>query len=225
MPLMKTLPASSSRASRSASARSRVQAAAPRPNGVALASAIASSMPATRNSGATGPNTSSRAAGAVGRHVGEHRRRVEVARARRAAARPSSRRAPAATERVDLVGDAVADRRAAPAARPRCRARVGSPTRSARHRRREVARERVVDRVGDDEALGGDARLAVVDDARLHRRRDRARQVGARQHDERVAAAQLEHALLDVLAGGRRDRRARRPRCRSPSRRRRDRRR
>ena len=63
---MKTLPASSSRASRSASGRSRVKAAAPSPNGVAFASAIASSMPATRNSAATGPKTSSHAAGAVG---------------------------------------------------------------------------------------------------------------------------------------------------------------
>ena len=59
MPFTKTEPASISTAARSICAASLDQKAAPRPNVGWLASAIASSKPATRNSVATGPNSSS----------------------------------------------------------------------------------------------------------------------------------------------------------------------
>ena len=59
IPLIKTEPASSSSVNRRISLSSFVQAAEPRPNVVAFASSIASSIFATRNSDATGPKSSS----------------------------------------------------------------------------------------------------------------------------------------------------------------------
>src|SRR6187399_3359786 len=56
-----------------------------------------------------------------------------------------------------------------------------------------------LDGVDDDEPLGGDARLAAVHDPRLDRRLDRPLDVGAGEHQERVAASQLQDHLLDVL--------------------------
>ena len=63
----------------------------------------------------------------------------------------------------------------------------------------EAALELVGDRLVHDEALGRDARLAVVDRARLDRGPHRGVEVGARHHDERVAAAELEHVFLITL--------------------------
>ena len=63
-----------------------------------------------------------------------------------------------------------------------------------------AALEFVGDWRSDDETLGGDARLAIVDRARLDGRLHCSVEVGARQHDERVAAAQLQHCLLDARA-------------------------
>ena len=62
MPLMKTLPASSSSVRRSISFASLVKAAAPRPNCVSFALAMASSRSLARATAATGPKTSSRQA-------------------------------------------------------------------------------------------------------------------------------------------------------------------
>ena len=78
--------------------------------------------------------------------------------------------------------------------------RIAHPQRA--DRRGERRRETIVDRVGHDEALGGDAGLAGVDHARLDRGGDRAVEISARQHHERVAAAQLEDGLLQVRARG-----------------------
>ena len=75
------------------------------------------------------------------------------------------------------------------------------------HAGREGGREFVVDGVGDDETLGRDAGLPVVDRARLRTAVATAcSQVGARHHDERIAAAELENAFLDVPARRGRDR-------------------
>ena len=52
----------------------------------------------------------------------------------------------------------------------------------------------------NDESLGGDARLAVVDRASLHGGFDGAR-VCARHDDKWIAAAQFENCFLDPLAG------------------------
>ena len=58
--------------------------------------------------------------------------------------------------------------------------------------------ERVGDRLDDDEALGRDAALAAVHEPRVAAQRRAARvQVGVGEHDERVAAAELEHRLLE----------------------------
>ena len=56
------------------------------------------------------------------------------------------------------------------------------------------------DLFGYDEALGGDARLPVVDRSRGHRGLDRFIEIRARHHDERIAAAKLQHRLLDGLS-------------------------
>ena len=64
----------------------------------------------------------------------------------------------------------------------------------------------VGDRLVDDEALGGDAALAVVLDPRPNADLDGPVQVGRRHHDERVGAAELEHRLFDGVAGDRSDR-------------------
>ena len=69
----------------------------------------------------------------------------------------------------------------------------------------EARLELVVDRVGDDEALGGDAGLAAVDAARADGGCDRGVEVGGRHDDEGIAAAELEHGLLDEPAGLRGD--------------------
>ena len=57
------------------------------------------------------------------------------------------------------------------------------------------------DGFGDDEALGGDAGLAVVDDAGLHGGGDGGVEIGAGHDDERIAAAEFEHNFLDALGG------------------------
>ena len=113
--------------------------------------------------------------GRARRDVGQHGGRVEVARAGPGACRRSAACAPAATERSHLL---VERRRASArvASGPTSvAASSGSPTFSASMRLDEAPLELVVDRLVHDEALGGDAGLAVVDDARLHRRRRRPR--------------------------------------------------
>ena len=62
------------------------------------------------------------------------------------------------------------------------------------HGRDEAPLELAGDPPVDDEALGGDAGLAVVDGARLHGGRTARSEIGAGHHDEGIAAAQLEHA-------------------------------
>ena len=73
--------------------------------------------------------------------------------------------------------------------------------------------EQLLELVGDvvvhDEALGRDAALPVVLHARGHRGLRGLLEVGRRHHDERVAAAELEHDRLELLA---------RDRCRSSDR-------
>ena len=65
--------------------------------------------------------------------------------------------------------------------------------------------ERLVDVLGDDQPLGGDAGLAAVLHPAHRGGLDRAPEVLGVEHDERVAAAELEHRLLEVLAGERGD--------------------
>ena len=62
------------------------------------------------------------------------------------------------------------------------------------HRLHEAPLEFAGDRFFHDEALGGDAALAVVDDARLHGGAHRGVEIRAGHHDEGIAAAQFEHA-------------------------------
>ena len=64
-----------------------------------------------------------------------------------------------------------------------------------------AALERLAHRLDDDEALGGNAALARVDEPTLRARRDRGDEIGVLEHHVGVAAAELEHRLLDHAAG------------------------
>ena len=157
-------PASSRRAAISSPrAASRVKTAAPRPKGESLATRIASSSSRHEEERRDGAEQLFVVGRHAGRDVGEHRRRVEGARARgplaaeEAAARPSRRcarpaRAPRRAGRARASGPDRRRRR--PAGRPRAARRIaldeeplGSASRCD---------------VGDHEALGGDAALAGV---------------------------------------------------------------
>ena len=69
------------------------------------------------------------------------------------------------------------------------------------HFRHEAFDVATVNRFGDDEALRRDAGLPAIHAARFHTRRGRIFQIGARHNDERIAPAQLQHALLDLPRG------------------------
>src|SRR5262245_52497928 len=82
-----------------------------------------------------------------------------------------------------------------------------APVRAAVHRiahaaRGELSREEIEkalgDRVHHDEALGRDAALPAVDEASVRGCLGGRREVGVGQYDERIAAAQLQHRLLDL---------------------------
>ncbi len=73
--------------------------------------------------------------------------------------------------------------------------------RQGSHPLRESTLEDVSDVIQHDEALRRDAGLAAVDDARPDGGLDRRIKIRARRHDERIAAAKLEHRLLQCLAG------------------------
>ena len=68
------------------------------------------------------------------------------------------------------------------------------------HGLHEAALEILGDRVHNDEALGRNAGLAVVNGARFHGRADRGGHIGARHDDEGITAAQFQHGFLDALA-------------------------
>src|SRR5207253_4925393 len=63
----------------------------------------------------------------------------------------------------------------------------------------ELRDELLGDRLDDDESLGGDAALAAVDQARVGRSGGGEVEIRIFQDDERVAAAELEHGLLEHL--------------------------
>src|SRR5580700_3538705 len=64
----------------------------------------------------------------------------------------------------------------------------------------ESALEFLGDALVDDETLSRDAGLPVVDETRLNRHLDGLLHVGAWHDDERVAAAEFQHGLLDLLS-------------------------
>ena len=66
----------------------------------------------------------------------------------------------------------------------------------------EEAFEFVRDFFRDDESLGRDAGLAIVEHARLHADGDRLLQIRAFHHDKWIAAAQLQNDFLDVRCRG-----------------------
>src|SRR5207253_3531796 len=71
----------------------------------------------------------------------------------------------------------------------------------SRHPRAEALLEFAGDLLVHDEPLGGDAALAGVLDPRRHRDLDCLVEIGAGQHEERIAPAQLENGLLELRAG------------------------
>ena len=82
---------------------------------------------------------------------------------------------------------------------------AGSPGEKVRERLLEALDEGLVEVLGDDQPLGGRAGLAGVLHPAHGRGLDGGAQVVGVEHDERVAAAELEHRLLQVLAGQRAD--------------------
>ena len=78
---------------------------------------------------------------------------------------------------------------------------MGSPTLSRSSPSHHAPFKLVVHPRVHDEALGGDAGLAIVDVACNDRGPHGGAQIRAGQDDERIGAAQLHDALLDVLAG------------------------
>ena len=60
----------------------------------------------------------------------------------------------------------------------------------------------LIDILVNDEALGGDAGLAVIDGARLHADLGGFLQIRGRHDDEGVRTAKLQHGFLDFGAGG-----------------------
>ena len=169
MPLTKTEPASISTARRSCSAGSRGPGARRRGRRPCRWRARSPRRgPRTRKSAATGPKSSS----SPGRRAGHRRRRAPSA-GRSSPARSSGSAAqeqprPGRHRALHLLGELVADRRGGERADLGRRVhRIADLER--RHAADEARRERVVDRLVDDEALGRDAGLAVVDRARLDR--------------------------------------------------------
>src|SRR5439155_13069434 len=74
------------------------------------------------------------------------------------------------------------------------------------HALAEGALEPLRDRLLDDEALGGDAALAVVLDTRRHRLGNHRLEIGVGEHYEGVRPAELEDRLLERRAGATPDR-------------------
>jgi len=68
----------------------------------------------------------------------------------------------------------------------------------------ESVDERVVDVVDDDEPLGGDTRLAAVLVACPRAAFGGRLEIGVLEHDERVAPAEFEDGLFQLIAGCRR---------------------
>ena len=133
------------------------------------------------------------------RDAAEHRRRVVVAGA--VGDLPAGEHLGALVLRLlDLVLELLPEVRAGE------RAEVGAVGHRVadgerRHLRHEALGERLVDVLVDDEALGGDAALAVVLRPRVHRLVDGEVEVGVGEDDEGVAAAELQHARLEGAAG------------------------
>src|SRR5207247_10463142 len=62
------------------------------------------------------------------------------------------------------------------------------------HFAREPLEEPLRHALHHNEALGSDAALAAVDETRLHRRGRGPVEIGVLEHDERIAAAELERS-------------------------------
>ena len=187
MPLMNTMPASISSMKRCCSAGSLVQALAPRPNSVSLARRMASSMPvgAQQHGHRSEQSPRDRPANPAAHRPARWARRS--CRAGRSVLPPVEHARAHLDRPPHLAVEVLAESRAWPAGRPawlrpsdRPRA---APCMPATKRRSNSAAMRCV----HDEAFGGDAGLAVIDDARLHRdlRTARARSARASPRTDR----------------------------------------
>src|SRR5918998_315834 len=135
--------------------------------------------------------------------VREHGRRVEVAWPLRGLA-PGQQPRPGLHALLHLPRDVLEDLGCGERAHVRVLVhRVADLQRG--HALDVAARELVGYLLVDDDAFGVDARLAVIEGARRDGGAYGFVQVGARHHDKRVAAAELEHGLLYVPAGLARD--------------------
>src|SRR5439155_15196026 len=139
----------------------------------------------------------------VGRDAGEHRRPEEVALPAHALAAGEGAR-PGAHGRIDLALQRVEE--VAPGERTDLRLRIHRVADDQiLHALRETSLEVVADGLDDDEALGGDARLAVVLIARADAGGRSGLKVRVREDDERIRSTELEHGLLEGTARELRD--------------------
>ena len=202
MALTNTAPASISSMQRRCSSSSFVHTLEPSPKVVELATSMAASRSGTRSTMATGPKSSSWATGMSG-VTPESTVGLEVPA--RALHRPRPRAPPRPGSRASSIWPSSSARCASVTMGPTWVAgSKGSPTTSASMAAVNRRQELVGHRLDHDEALGGDAGLAVVLHAGGHRRPHGVVEVGRGQHDEGVRAAELEHALLQGVPGRRR---------------------
>ena len=129
------------------------------------------------------------------RDAGQDARREEVA-----VARAASQLRTARDGALELILEPVGRRRRGQRAhRGVGRGRIARL--DLRHGGGQLVDERLVEVVGDNEALGRVARLAGVVEARRDRGADDAVEVVRAQQDERIRPTELEHDLLQVASG------------------------
>ena len=187
-----------------------MKTAAPSPKVVSLAIRTASSSSRAEMIAATGPEQLLVVGGHALRHAGEDGRRVEGARACGCARRPGGPSRPSATLFATCwCSSSRRSRRACgPTSTPLS---SGSPILRARILSTKSSSKRRLHRLDHDEALGRDAALAAVDEPGRHAALGRELEIGVLQHEVGIAAAQLQHRLLEQgpglrghgLAGGR----------------------
>ena len=149
-----------------------------------------------RNSGATGPNVSSRATAIAGVTSGQHRRLEEAAAERDDAVPPTSTFAPFAIASAMWLStfSTALSSMSGPCVAPGSEPGAGF---SFAHRGGELVGERVVDRVLHQQPVRAHAGLPGVAVLRHDRAFHRRIQIRIVEDDERRVAAELERQLLD----------------------------
>ena len=204
---MKTIPASSSDAKSSCSARSFVQALAPRPKRAVVRDLDRLSGIAHAKNGRDRAENFFAISRRILRKIDKDGRLVKKSRAVHAITAGQQFRA-GRDRFLHLLVHAVENLfRGERADLSRLIERIADFQRA--HSLDKLIEKLVVNLVGDEKSFCRDARLAAVDRARFDRGGKGAFEICARHDDERIAAAELEHALFDFARGRARDRAAR----------------